>query len=123
MLSPPRFTSFLVRRIVATTGGYSLSASYNIIVKVLRWETCCLEGVSRAPQTLKTSSRANCCHCGCIARSIVVQTKRLEVVCFPAKKKLLHSSTMSLSLNLGFAGLFKHDLIKTSNKSFEHSCF
>ena len=51
--------------------------------------------MSRAPHTLRTSSRARTCHCGCIASRTVVHVSKFEVVCFPAKKKLLHSSTMS----------------------------
>lgn len=94
-------------------------------ITVLSLTTSSLVGVSRAPHTRKTSSRARTCHCGCIARRTVVQVSRLEVVCFPAKKKLLHSSTMSCTVILDDG----HQLISpfltvssiiSPNKSFGH---
>lgn len=63
---------------------------------VLSLTTSSLVGTSREPQTRSTSSRASTCQCGCIASKTVVHVIKLDVVCFPAKKKLLHSSTMSL---------------------------
>lgn len=60
--------------------------------------TSSLEGMSRAPHTLSTSSRACTCHCGCIAMRIIVHVSKLDVVCLPAKKNPLHSSTMSLTV-------------------------
>lgn len=85
-----------------------------------------LVGVSRAPHTLRTSSRACSCHWGCMASSTVVHVSKLLVVCFPAKNIVLHSSTTSfgviataaappfpLSLTLA--------LIISSSRSFGHS--
>lgn len=63
--------------------------------RVLRLGRWSLEGRSREPQRERTSSRAWACHCGCMARRMVVHVRRFEVVYFPAKKKLLHSSTIS----------------------------
>lgn len=57
-------------------------------------------GMSRDPPTLTSSSRARTCHSGCIASRMVVHVSRLEVVCLPAKKKVLHSSTMSSTVTL-----------------------
>ncbi|KAF5805276.1 hypothetical protein HanXRQr2_Chr05g0207341 [Helianthus annuus] len=62
---------------------------------VLSLETSSLVGMSRGPHTFSTSSRAITCHCGCIASNTVVHVSKLDVVCSPAKKKLLHSSAMS----------------------------
>lgn len=68
------------------------------VLSLARWS---LVGItSRAPQTLRSSSRARTCHCGCIARRIVVHVSMLEVVCLPAKKNVLHSSTMSSTVTL-----------------------
>lgn len=92
---------------------------------VLSFARSSLVGVSRAPHTLSTSSRACSCHWGCMPSSTVVHVSRLAVVCFPANSIVLHSSTTSfaviatssaappLSLTLAF--------IITSNKSLGHS--
>ncbi|WVZ19538.1 hypothetical protein V8G54_006860 [Vigna mungo] len=64
----------------------------------------------RAPHTIATSSRASTCHFGCIASRIVLHVSRFEVVCFPAKKNVLHSSTMSST--------FTEAPIISSSKSF-----
>jgi len=66
-----------------------------LLLTVLSLRRSSLVGMSRAPHTIATSSRACTCHCGCIASRIVLHVSRLEVVCFPAKKNVLHSSTMS----------------------------
>lgn len=70
------------------------------LLTVFSFTTWSLVGRSRAPHILRTSSRAWSCHCGCIARRMVVHVSRLDVVCLPAKKKLLHSSTMSSTVTL-----------------------
>lgn len=67
-------------------------------VTVLSFTKSSLLGMSRDPHTLRTSSRACTCHRGCIARRTAVQVSKLEVVCLPAKKKLLHSSIISSTL-------------------------
>lgn len=65
------------------------------LLTVLSLARSSLVGMWRAPHTLTSSSRARICHCGCIASRIVVHVSKFEVVCLPAKKKVLHSSTMS----------------------------
>ncbi|RWW30241.1 hypothetical protein GW17_00005189 [Ensete ventricosum] len=67
------------------------------VLSLARWSR---EGTSQGPHTRRTSARARSCHSGCMARSTVVHVSRLEVVCFPAKKNVLHSSTMSLTVIL-----------------------
>ncbi|MFS7991561.1 hypothetical protein Hanom_Chr12g01072111 [Helianthus anomalus] len=64
-------------------------------ITVLSLERQSLVGMSRDPNTLSTSSRAITCHSGCIANNTVVHVIKLDVVCSPARKKLLHSSAMS----------------------------
>ena len=76
--------------------------------------------MSRAPHSLSTSSRAFTCHCGCMAMRIIVHVSKLDVVCLPAKKNPLHSSTMSLTVIVDEGEVFDALIINPS-KSFELS--
>ena len=93
---------------------------YAQCLTVLSFTRSSLVGMSRAPHTIATSSRAFTCHCGCIASRIVLHVSRFEVVCFPAKKKVLHSSTMSSTVTFPLAALFEAR-IKSPSKSFAPS--
>lgn len=93
------------------------------LLTVLSFATWSLVGRSRAPHILRTSSRACTCHCGCIARRMVVHVSRFDVVCLPAKKKLLHSSTMSSTVTLLLIEeLVFEAWIISPNKSFGPFC-
>lgn len=87
-------------------------------VTTLSFARSSLVGVSRAPQTLKISSRASSCQFRCMARSTAVHVSMLDVVCVPAKKIVLHSSTTSLSVTSADSSAA---LIMSCNKSVGQS--
>ncbi|MFS7936165.1 hypothetical protein Hanom_Chr05g00412221 [Helianthus anomalus] len=75
--------------------------------------------MSRGPHTFSTSSRAITCHCGCIASNTVVHVSKLDVVCSPAKKKLLHSSAMSRAVMAAAGAVAGYIFSDSFNSDFE----